>query len=103
MIRKFVNNTYFMKLLFPFFALLIVLSSCETPTNVVVDTIITDSIIVKDPILEYGFNLDSFQVIRDTVQQNWTLSHLLAPYGISQFNINQSADPDDLYLQVLCR
>jgi len=81
-----------MKLLLPFFALALLLSSCETPTNVTAEPVITDSIISVEPTLEYGFILDSFQVIRDTVQPNWTLSHLLAPYGISQFNINQSAD-----------
>src|SRR5687768_13230445 len=51
-----------------------------------------DSVIVKEPVIEYGFNLDSFQVIRDTVQPDWTMSHMLAPYGVSQFNINLVAE-----------
>lgn len=81
-----------MKLLIPFIAFAILFSSCETPVTVEESPVIIDSIPVIEPVLEYGFNLDSYQVIRDTVQKNWTLSHLLAPYGISQFNINQSAD-----------
>jgi len=81
-----------MKLLLSFLAFTLIVSSCETPVTIKSDPVITDSIPVKEPILEYGFNLDSFQVIRDTVQKNWTLSHLLAPYGISQYDINQSAD-----------
>jgi murein DD-endopeptidase MepM/ murein hydrolase activator NlpD len=81
-----------MKLLLPFIAFVLLLSSCETPNPVTEELVITDSIPVNPPIIEYGFVLDSFQVIKDTVQKNWTLSHLLAPYGISQFNINQSAD-----------
>lgn len=81
-----------MKLLLPFISILLLLSSCETPNTVKEEQIITDSIPMKAPVMEYGFVLDSFQVIRDTVQNNWTLSHLLAPYGISQFKINQSAD-----------
>lgn len=51
----------------------------------------SDSTQVKEPVIEYGFNLDSFQVIRDTVQPDWTMSHMLAPYGVSQVNINLAA------------
>ncbi len=51
-----------------------------------------DSVQLPEPIIEFGFVLDSFQVIRDTVQNNWTLSHMLAPYNISQFDINTSAE-----------
>lgn len=50
-----------------------------------------DSVIIPEPIIEYGFTLDSFQVIRDTIQPNWTMSHMFAPYGVSQWNINQAA------------
>ena len=51
-----------------------------------------DSIVTPPPVIEYGFTLDSFQVIRDTIQPNWTMSHMFAPYGVSQWNINQAAD-----------
>lgn len=51
-----------------------------------------DSVQVKEPTIEYGFVLDSFQVIRDTVQEGWTISHMFSPYGISQYDINRSAD-----------
>jgi murein DD-endopeptidase MepM/ murein hydrolase activator NlpD len=50
-----------------------------------------DSVVVKEPVIEYGFNLDSFQVIRDTVQPEWTMSHMFSKYGISQVNINLAA------------
>lgn len=50
-----------------------------------------DSIVTPPPVIEYGFTLDSFQVIRDTIQPNWTMSHMFAPYGVSQWNINQAA------------
>jgi murein DD-endopeptidase MepM/ murein hydrolase activator NlpD len=50
-----------------------------------------DSIIIPPPVIEYGFTLDSFQVIRDTIQPNWTMSHMFAPYGVSQWNINQAS------------
>ena len=46
---------------------------------------------VTEPNLYYGFDLDSFKVEKGVVQQNWTLSHLLLPYGVSQHQINQAA------------
>lgn len=51
-----------------------------------------DSVFIKPPTIEYGFNLDSFQVIRDTVQPNWTMSHMFSKYDVSQVNINKAAD-----------
>ena len=49
------------------------------------------SSIIVPPTNEYGFVLDSFQVKRDTVKGNWTMSHMFAPYGISQSDINLAA------------
>ncbi len=49
-------------------------------------------IVVKEPVIEYGFNLDSFQVENDTILKDWTLSHLLAPHNVSQWLINQAAE-----------
>lgn len=43
---------------------------------------------VKEPTIEYGFLLDTFQVIKGEVQEGMTLSHLLAPYHVSQGKIN---------------
>lgn len=63
--------------------------SCGGSANV--ENTQKDSVVVKEPIIEYGFNLDSFQVIRDTVQPDWTMSHMLTPYGVSQVNINLAA------------
>lgn len=51
-----------------------------------------DTVIIPPPIIEYGFTLDSFQIFRDTVQPNWTLSHMLAPYNVSQWDINRAAE-----------
>ena len=78
-------------LIFLLFCILL-FASCDTKNNNTVDITTKDSIVVPEPIIEYGFVLDSFQVIRDTVQPNWTLSHMLSPYGVSQFDINRSAD-----------
>lgn len=44
----------------------------------------------KEKIL-YGFDFNKYQVIADTVQANWTLSHLLLPYKVDQYTINQVA------------
>lgn len=76
-------------LLFAVFVALISLFSCGGNGDAESDQ--KDSVFVKPPNIEYGFNLDSFQVIRDTVQPEWTMSHMLAPYGVSQVNINLAA------------
>jgi murein DD-endopeptidase MepM/ murein hydrolase activator NlpD len=76
-------------LLFTIFIALISLFSCGGNGTEEGDQ--KDSVFVKPPNIEYGFNLDSFQVIRDTVQPEWTMSHMLAPYGVSQLNINLAA------------
>lgn len=77
---------------FGFVLLLFSFLSCgegEVPVETVVKK---DTIIVPPPVIEYGFVLDSFQVTRDTVQDNWTMSHMFAPHGVSQWEINQAAD-----------
>lgn len=40
--------------------------------------------------MAYGFDLNNFNVNYDTVQSDWTLSHLLLPYGVSQADINEA-------------
>lgn len=47
---------------------------------------------IVEPNIEYGFNLDSFKVIRDTVQPGWTMSHMFQGYGLSQYDINIAAE-----------
>ena len=49
---------------------------------------VKDSIVTKPAWIEYGFYLDTFQVVIDTVKPGLTLSHLLLPHGISQQMIN---------------
>lgn len=47
---------------------------------------------IPEPVIEYGFVLDSFRVVRDTVQPGWTMSHMFQGYGLTQFKINTAAD-----------
>ncbi len=72
------------------FAALLSFFSCGG--NAESDSVEKDSVVVKEPEIEYGFNLDSFQVIRDTVQPEWTMSHMFSKYGVSQVNINLAAE-----------
>ena len=68
------------------------LNSCNTSVKNESNKVVKDSVIVEYvPDIEYGFNLDSFNVHRDTVKPNQTLSHVLAPYGVSQYKINVAA------------
>jgi murein DD-endopeptidase MepM/ murein hydrolase activator NlpD len=51
----------------------------------------TDTVNVYVPRIAYGFLLDTFTVFEDTIKPGMTLSHLLAPHGISQQDINKAA------------
>lgn len=72
--------------------LLILVLACGENNAPEVTPVETDTVIPPPPVIEYGFVLDSFQVIRDTIEDNWTMSHMFAPYGISQWNINVAAE-----------
>jgi murein DD-endopeptidase MepM/ murein hydrolase activator NlpD len=49
-----------------------------------------DTMPPREPIYEYGFCLDSFTTNQGKIKKNWTLSHLLLPYGVSQAKINKA-------------
>jgi len=71
--------------------LLMVILSCKNNGQKTADEP-TKVIHAKPPSeIAYGFVLDSFKVKIDTIAPNTTLSHLLAPYGISQWYINTAA------------
>lgn len=42
------------------------------------------------PNMAYGFDLNNYDVFYDTVQPDWTLSHLLLPYNVSQALVNEA-------------
>lgn len=78
--------------LFGFFILISIITSCNNAQNDLGDSNDKDSVLILPPQIEYGFVLDSFQVFRDTVRTDWTMSHMFAPYGVSQWNINRAAE-----------
>ncbi len=83
------NKQYFNFILF--LGLIITITSCGG--NADTDEIVQkDSVIVPEPVIEYGFVLDSFEVVRDTVQVGWTMSHMFQGYGLSQYDINVAAE-----------
>lgn len=47
----------------------------------------TDTLV---PNIAYGFDLNDYQVDEGTVEKNWTLSHLLLPYNVSQAKVNEA-------------
>lgn len=47
---------------------------------------------IQEKELVFGFDLDNYDVYYDTVQNGWTFSHMLIPFGINQFIINQAAE-----------
>jgi murein DD-endopeptidase MepM/ murein hydrolase activator NlpD len=50
-----------------------------------------DTLVVENKNIRFGFDLDEYEVFNDTIQNGWTLSHVLTPYGIDQFSINTAA------------
>ncbi len=75
-----------------FFAIALVLFSClNDKAKVETEPIKGKEIFVEPSETAYGFVLDSFKVKFDTIKPNSTLSHLFAPYGISQLDINSAA------------
>jgi murein DD-endopeptidase MepM/ murein hydrolase activator NlpD len=50
-----------------------------------------DTLVVENKNVRFGFDLDQYEVIHDTIKSGWTLSHVLTPYGIDQFTINTAA------------
>lgn len=47
-----------------------------------------DSVIVKEPTIEYGFVLDSFIVKKGVVEEGQTMSHMMIPHGVDQNQCN---------------
>ncbi|MGB1508366.1 MAG: peptidoglycan DD-metalloendopeptidase family protein [Crocinitomicaceae bacterium] len=77
---------------FGIFLLSLLFVGCGANDEAINKTIKKDSSKISPSNTEYGFNLESFQVKRDTVKANWTMSHMFAPYGISQLDINIAAE-----------
>lgn len=51
-----------------------------------------DTLVKIEKDMHYGFDFNTYDVYRDTVKMNWTMSHMLLPYGIDQYNINLIAE-----------
>lgn len=51
-----------------------------------------DTVQTPPPVMTYGFYLDSFEVFKGTVKQNWTMSHMLLPHGLSQYDVNVASN-----------
>ena len=77
---------------FGFFLLSLLFLGCGANDEAINKTIKKDSSKTSTLNTEYGFDLELFQVKRDTVKANWTMSHMFAPYGISQLDINIASE-----------
>jgi len=67
------------------------ITSCSGETEEQTDEV-EEEVVIPEPVLEYGFVLDSFEVVRDTVQPSWTMSHMFQGYGLTQYQINIAAE-----------
>jgi len=67
------------------------ITSCSGEAEEQTDEV-EEEVVIPEPVLEYGFVLDSFEVVRDTVQPSWTMSHMFQGYGLTQYQINIAAE-----------
>lgn len=82
-----IKKTTFTILTFAVFLFCINLfSSCSGESTSSIE--VKDTTPVKPPRIEYGFLLDTFNVVQSEVNAGMTLSHLFSPYGINQTEIN---------------
>ncbi|UKN00676.1 peptidoglycan DD-metalloendopeptidase family protein [Paracrocinitomix mangrovi] len=76
---------------FSIVVLAIFMAACGSKKNTESEEAV-EEIVIPEPVIEYGFNLDSFVVERDTVQPGWTMSHMFQGYGLTQYQINIAAE-----------
>lgn len=82
------NRKYWIIVLTP---LLLINFSCETKSRESTLPGSTDAILVekaKDSL--FGLSLAEYDVALDTIQSGWTLSHMLLPHHVSQYQVNLS-------------
>lgn len=74
-------------------ALLVACGGKEEKTNKSTpSTVEQDTIVEVEKNMKFGFDFNEFDVFHDTVKMNWTMSHMLLPYGIDQYSINLIAE-----------
>jgi murein DD-endopeptidase MepM/ murein hydrolase activator NlpD len=84
-----INSTK-MRLLFYFFISVLFFVSCSGNEEKQENKEEKAPVKKHEPRIEYGFLLDTFQVFQKQVEEGMTLSHVLAPYHVSQQKINQA-------------
>lgn len=73
----------------PFILLFFVITSCDNEKDDIIEEI--EVPVVAPPTVEYGYNLDEFHVVRDTIQPGDTFGDLLAEYKVSNQKILEVA------------
>ena len=82
------KKKYWIIVLTPLFLMNI---SCETKSKESTLSASTDAVLVQkvnDSL--FGLSLSDYDVVFDTIQSGWTLSHMLLPYQVSQYHANLS-------------
>lgn len=71
-----------MKFFLTFFSLIILFFSCQNDKKSIAKTQIPTEII-PEPVYEFGYNLDHFHVVKDTIRKNETLGVILDRHHVS--------------------
>ena len=72
-----------------FFTLLFLLS-CNSPVENS-ESVTNSKIVAPDPVIEYGFDADTFLVIKNEIQSGQSLGKILSDYGVSYSQIDKIA------------
>ena len=72
------------------FVTLLLLFSCNSPVENS-ESVTNSKIVAPDPVIEYGFDADTFLVIKNEIQSGQSLGKILGDYGVSYSQIDKIA------------
>ena len=72
------------------FVTLLFLLSCNSPVENS-ESVTNSKIVAPDPVIEYGFDADTFLVIKNEIQSGQSLGKILSDYGVSYSQIDKIA------------
>ena len=70
--------------------ILLFLFSCASPKEDS-ESVINSKIVAPEPVIEYGFDIDTFMVIKNEIQSGQSLGKILSDFGVSYAQIDKIA------------
>ena len=70
--------------------ILLFLLSCNSPVEDS-ESVTNSKVVAPEPVIEYGFNADTFLVIKNEIQSGQSLGKILSDFGVSYAQIDKIA------------